>query len=249
MKNTFKIEFTCLYYLIGFICFLTGYFKDYIWISLLILIHECGHITGAIWYGWKIERVMIFPFGGMTVFNEQLNRPTYQEWWIVLLGPIYQIFLYFILCHFHMTNPMFTIYHFLLLGFNLLPIIPLDGSKILLLILEKMFPYYYAQYIGYWISMLGSCILLLYAFFSKNLIFVIILIFIMKETIKFKKQIPYQMKKFLLERYLYTFPLKTKQMKTPNLYQIKRGYQYVYLYHHIWETEKTLLHQYFKPFV
>lgn len=139
MKNTFKFEFHILYYVVAFFCMLMGYFKNFIWISLLIMVHECGHVTGAILCNWKIDKVMILPFGGMTILKENLNKPLYQEWLIVLLGPLYQMAFYFFLLFLHKMNFEFRFYHYILLGFNLLPMIPLDGSKMLGLLLEHFF--------------------------------------------------------------------------------------------------------------
>ena len=149
MKNTFRFEFHILYYLVGLFCLLLGYFKDFIWISLLIMVHECGHVTGAVLNNWKIEKVMILPFGGMTLLKEYFNRSIHQEWWIVLLGPLYQMCFWILLYFLGYTNSTFTMYHFLLLGFNLIPIIPLDGSKMLQLILEHFFLMYMRNILGF----------------------------------------------------------------------------------------------------
>ncbi len=170
MKNTFKFEISILYYIVGLFCFLTGYFKDFIWISILIMIHECGHVTGAILCNWKIERVLILPFGGMTFLKESLSRPIYQEWIIVLLGPIYQMVFFLILCFLRYMNPTFMLYHFLLLGFNLLPIIPLDGSKMLQLCLESFLPYRRSKYIGLWVSIFILIVLVGYTIYSRNIL-------------------------------------------------------------------------------
>ena len=54
MKRTFKIH--PIYYLIAFITIFTGKFKDFTLITLIIFIHELGHISAAIYYKWKIEK-------------------------------------------------------------------------------------------------------------------------------------------------------------------------------------------------
>lgn len=246
MKNTFKFEFHMLYYLVGLFCLLMGYFKDFIWISLLIIVHECGHVTGAILWNWKIERVVILPFGGMTYLKENLNRPLKQEWWIVLLGPIYQMVFFLILYFLGYVHPTFTLYHFLLLGFNLLPLIPLDGSKILQLCLEPFCSYFHAKYIGFFISILLVLFLGCYVVYSKNLLLGIIVLFIVKENWSFFKKIPYIMEKFLLERYLYTFQFK-KQMwiSNGNLYAMRRGYKHLFFNNGTWKTEGEVLNAYF----
>ncbi len=241
MRNNFPFEFHILYYLVGFICLLTGYFKDFIWISILIMIHELGHVTGAILKNWRIEKVVILPFGGMTLFQEQCNRPIKEEWVIVLLGPLYQILFFLLLSVLHYTNPTFTMYHLLLLQFNLLPIIPLDGFKMLQLVLETFFSYKNAKYIGFWISIILLCGLILYATMYQNLVFFIILLFLAKENYRFYREIPYQIDKFLLERYLYVFSFpKIKKIKGQKLNQMKRGYSHLFLIDGQWKNEMEI---------
>ena len=70
---------------------ITGHFKGFIWFSLIIIIHEFGHILMGIIYGWKIEKVIILPFGALTIFHENLNRKIKEEFWIVVMGPLFQI--------------------------------------------------------------------------------------------------------------------------------------------------------------
>lgn len=246
MKNTFRFEFHVLYYLVGLFCFLMGYFKDFIWISLIIMIHELGHVTGAILNNWKIDKVVILPFGGMTLLSEQLNRPIVQEWGIVLLGPLYQMLFWWILCILNYTNPTFTMYHFLLLGFNLIPVIPLDGSKMLQLLLERFFSYKRAKYVGLWISLFLLLLLVGYAIDSKNIILGVILLFIAKENWNFYHTIPYQMDKFLLERYLHHFSFsKIKKVKGIQLEKMKRGYTHLFWVKGKWNTEQDVLQNYY----
>ncbi len=247
MKNTFQFEIHILYYIVGLFCFLLGYFKDFIWISLLIIVHECGHITGAILQNWKIEKVIILPFGGMTILKEYLNRPVYQEWWIVLLGPLYQMLFWCLLHGLHFTNPTFTMYHFLLLFFNLIPIIPLDGFKILQLLLERFFSYMHAKYIGLSISIMLLFFLGIYTIMCKNILLGIILIFLIKENWKFYHMIPYQIDKFILERYLYNFHFpKIQKIKGTHLKKMKRGYMHLFYIQGEWKNEKEILKNYYR---
>ena len=93
MKKIFKIH--PIYYLTAIITIITGNFKDFTLITLIIIIHELGHISAAIYYKWNIEKIIILPFGGITIFNEYLNRPIKEELIIALAGPISNYFLLF----------------------------------------------------------------------------------------------------------------------------------------------------------
>jgi len=134
MKNIYpKITFHPLLLFFALLAIFTAHFQQFLTFMLIIFIHECGHLLFAFLFHWKIEKIIFLPFGGMIKFHEKLNRPIYQEFLIVLGGPLFQILFSFV-------YP--TIYHIPLLIFNLLPIYPLDGSKILLLIFNVCFSYY-----------------------------------------------------------------------------------------------------------
>ncbi|MEG2311502.1 MAG: M50 family metallopeptidase, partial [Bacilli bacterium] len=137
IKSIFKIHF--LFYVVSFICIITGLFKPFLIITILIVIHELGHLLMALYYGWKIDKIIIFPFGGVTKFNEKINKPIREEFLILIMGPIIQIIFYFLCDYFFGYNAMLEKYHYTLLIFNLLPIFPLDGSKLVHLFLEIFF--------------------------------------------------------------------------------------------------------------
>lgn len=222
MKNIFsKLYFHPLILLFSLFIILTGNFKNYLIFLSIILFHELGHILTSVIFHWKIAKVVLLPFGAMTIYENNLNKPIYQEFLILIMGPIFQI-IYYYFTH----NP----YHYFLLFINLLPIYPLDGSKIVLLFLNKITSYYYSFIIIYSLSIIviiGLCfkiniinyIMLFYLFIHliKN-------IFLLKDTIvsicfdryknkyKFKKNIflkKYSYKKIMRDRYHF-FTINSK---------------------------------------
>ena len=42
-------------------------------------------------FKWNIEKVILLPFGALTIFNEDLNRRMFEEFLIVIMGPLFQI--------------------------------------------------------------------------------------------------------------------------------------------------------------
>ena len=91
----------------------------------------------GILFRWKIEKVLILPFGGISIFHEDLNRPIKEEFLIVIMGPIFQIVFTLIVYYFFRVDD-FVYYSLIILGFNLLPIFPLDGSNIMSLLFNKV---------------------------------------------------------------------------------------------------------------
>jgi stage IV sporulation protein FB len=135
---------------------------------------------------------------------------------------------------------LFKEYNYHILMFNLLPIHPLDGSKILNLILNKIFPYKLTHKISIIVSIITLIILLYINYYNFNYTTILIISVIISNIIKYYHNINYLFNKFLLERYLYNFNYyKPKRItKIDNMYKEK--------YHIIKEkkayfTEKELL--------
>ena len=102
----------------------------------------------AKYYKWNFDKIAIYPFGGCTKFDEKINRSMKEELFILFNGPIFQMILFafvFILFNEGFISfrgyTIFKHYHYTLLLFNLLPIYPLDGGKILNIVINYLFPF------------------------------------------------------------------------------------------------------------
>ena len=243
MKNIFKIH--PLYYIVALITIFTGLFKDFIYITLLIFIHEIGHLIGALYYKWNIKKVVILPFGGITIFNELINKSLKEEFVILVLGPLFQILFYFILRYLNIETNLITNYHYALLIFNMLPIIPLDGSKLLNIILNKIFSFKLSHIISLFISLICLIYLFIRTIIIKNLILFIILIFLLIKNIKEIYLHKYLFNKFLFERYNYNLKFKKiKRIKGLKIYKMKKDYKHLF-YLNKYITENEILKDYF----
>ncbi|MBP3461357.1 MAG: hypothetical protein J6K21_02995 [Bacilli bacterium] len=244
MKTIFKIH--PIYYVVAFIMIITGMFKDFIYVTLLILIHEIGHSIMALIYGWKIKKIILLPFGGITIFNELINKSLKEEFLILIMGPIFQIIFYFILILLNITTPLIKNYHYSLLIFNMLPIIPLDGSKLLNIILNKIISFKKSHLITIYVSIITIIFLTLKSFKIKNLVLLFILIFLILKVIKELKEHKYMFNKFLFERYNYNLKFnKIKYIKGINLSKMKKEYKH-FFYDKKYYTEKEILKKHFK---
>ena len=202
MKKKYKIFIHPLYYAVFFICFFTGYLKYYLIYTLVIIVHELGHIFAGLMLKWPISNVTIYPFGCMTTFNNKINSSLLEEFLILLYGPLFQILFY----RLFPTNC-----HFFILAFNLLPIYPLDGSKLLLIVLNKFFSFYYSYIIVYIISFITIFFIMISYFSFINLLIFMYLLFDLYRYIFLLKDIMYM---FYYERY----KLNYKYKKTHNIY-------------------------------
>lgn len=246
MKTIQKFEIHPIYYIIALIYIITGTFRPFLWITLLIFIHELGHIVAGIILKWNIEKVVIMPMGGITIFKEALNRPIIEELIIAVTGPIFQIIFYLMINN-YINYPWFRSAHYALLLFNLLPIIPLDGSKILHSITDILYSYQVSHKITIMISLIlliiGSTICL----YINNLIIYIMFICIAIKVREEYKLSKLRFQKFLLERYLNKYYFnKTKYIQNRDLNKMYRDYNHLFFINNHWESERKILKNYFE---
>lgn len=228
---------------------LSGYFRYIFILTFIIIFHELGHLFFAYLCGYKEASVVIYPFGGITKYNGYLNSPMLQELFLLIGGPLFQEILFLILSILYKNNLISEInfniihlFHTNLIYFNFLPIIPLDGSKLLLLILEKFFSYKKSNVTLIIISFIS---ILLFSIFEKRIIFILLACLLIKSIIEEASLLNLKYNKFLLERYLYTFNLKKGKLIN-KIDEIRRGKKHNIIEKGIIYTEKEYLHKYFK---
>jgi len=167
--NKFKINNYTYFFFVA--CALCGYLKNISIIFFICLIHEMGHIFFIKLFKYEIVSVELLPFGGFTTTNKLINSNINKDIIIAFGGILFQIifiiFLYLLKNNFNLiTYNLFINYNFILIIFNLIPIIPLDGNNILHLFLEKFFSYK----ISYYLNLIFSLIFLI-LFFIINYIY------------------------------------------------------------------------------
>ena len=90
-----KVKIDNSTYIILLISFLAGYFEYMYLFLLIIFIHESGHILFGYLVNFKYSKIIIYPFGGLTVYNEDLNANSNKELFSLLGGLIFQLLFYF----------------------------------------------------------------------------------------------------------------------------------------------------------
>ena len=154
--------------------------------------------------GVEVKEIYIYPLGGITKFNMDLNISIKKELLILMMGPLFQFIAYFILIIIMPTRQeLIHIYHYSILTFNLLPIYPLDGGKLLNLLLNNFISYKLSLNIINIISYLTIICIFIFTNKTANIIIMIILLLFL--VTKEKKRINYIYNKFLLERYLKNY--------------------------------------------
>ena len=237
IKNIFKIH--PLFYLTAFVCVLTANFKNFIIFSSIIIVHELGHIIGAIIFKWQIDKVILLPFGGITIFQENIDKSLKEEFIIAILGPLFQL----IFCFLYSDNPIFNQYNLIILLFNLLPIYPLDGSKIVNILFNEFIPFKKSHILTIIVSLITLSIILLSI--KYNLLLYLILLFIILEVIKEITKHNYYFNRFLLERYLYSNNNYQKKKIINDIKKMQKQTKHIFKINNKYFTEREIIRNLF----
>ena len=202
-----------------------GSYKECIILSFLIGIHELGHCLAAKTFSIPVKKIIIYPLGGISIFDMDININKIKEFWILIMGPLFQTLAYLLLNLIIKDKTLIKMYHFGILSFNLLPIYPLDGGRILNLFINHLLPYKKSFKLSILISYIIT-ILVLFSntHFNINMIitYVLLITIIRKEQLK----LSFYFYKFLLERLLkkYYFKKNTIVYKLDDYYKYKNNY-------------------------
>ncbi len=134
-----------------FITRLLVYAAGGILLVLSILWHERVHILAASSYGIGCRGIVLFAFGGMALLKEAPNTSR-ASFWIAIAGPIASFIaaagLFVVYRLLATMLPMdvilgralltFALFNLVLCMFNLIPIFPLDGGRVLYSILWRV---------------------------------------------------------------------------------------------------------------
>ncbi len=199
-----------LLWLIIAISILTARFLELSILLALIFIHEMGHAVAATLFSWRIKSIALLPFGGMAEMDEHGNRPLYEEAIVILAGPLQHLWLMggaFCFYEFNWISQehysLFLSYNLMVMLFNLLPIWPLDGGKLVFLLLSyiKSFPAAHRLTLIISVVCIVLFAILTIVLMPKNLNVWVILAFLLFSLYHEWKQHRFVFMRFLLERY------------------------------------------------
>lgn len=191
---------------------LTGYFLEAITLFSIVLVHELGHLAAASGFGWRVREVQLLPFGGVLVVDELGSVPTWEELVVSLAGPLQHVWLIALALlmkwldvgtaswwdYFIEANIMIGL-------FNLLPVMPLDGGKVMQSLLGYLLSYHNTILYSVWISMflsLGIIVMAIIQLISGQLPLNILVIgiFLLVSNWYAYRQLPYHFFRFLIGR-------------------------------------------------
>lgn len=166
---------------------------EYLMLFVIVLLHEFGHSLACRQTGGKADQIILWPFGGVA-FVRPPPRPG-AELWSIAAGPLVNVLLIpvvggLIWAHLKLgwgaghpdytkfLQDVFTMNAFLL-GFNLLPVYPLDGGQILRSLLWFVFGRARSLQIATILGAVGIVVLFGFLLLAQvgNLIFTLLMAF------------------------------------------------------------------------
>lgn len=214
---------------------------------LIVFIHELGHITMALIFKYKIIKINIYPFGGYTVFETNINNPFIKEFMVFIGGILFQT-IFFLLTKSYLDNSIYIYkiiehYNSSILLFNILPIIPLDGSKVINILLNKIFSFKIAHLISIYISYIFIVIIIIKS--SNNLSYLVMMILLFCILIKEHKKHKYIFNAFLIERYIKNLHFnKNNFIKNLNVKYMKKYKNNIFILDNKYVDEREVLNSF-----
>ncbi|NDE64161.1 MAG: hypothetical protein EB053_07415, partial [Chlamydiae bacterium] len=166
-----------------------------------VILHEFGHALAARFFGIQTRDITIYPMGGVARL-EKMSHDPFEELVIALSGPAVNFLIFFLLlpiCIQFSPTPfdfenlippnsfLGSLNHYLkmlmfsnlgLLIFNLLPIFPMDGGRVLRALLNLAVGFSNATIISVTLGNLGAIFLVFLGLFSSNYILVLLAFFV-----------------------------------------------------------------------
>lgn len=197
-----KLKISSSFGILIVLAFFTGFIIKVIALLGIIILHEIGHIVLCLKYKRKIDKIYIMPFGAFMKYEEDSNTFLKEEFLIAGAG-IFMNFLIFIIGKiFDFPSYVMTMNQFVLC-FNLLTIYPLDGGRLVEIILCKLFSFKFAVFLTSIISFITIILLLMFNLFSLNSINLLLMLGVLFfENIKYFKNKNVRFNRFLLTKYL-----------------------------------------------
>ncbi len=151
-----------------------GGFSGGIWSTLIIILvfacvvlHELGHCLAAQKYGVHIHRILLLPIGGMAQFGSIPRQPR-RELVIAFAGPLVNFLIVGILYlisgsperllddenYYNLPDllSLLLVFNLIMGCFNLLPVFPMDGGRVLRALLALKFTYLNATKLAVYIA-------------------------------------------------------------------------------------------------
>ena len=196
-----KIKIHYSFYLLLFIGFFSGVLKEVLIFTMIVMLHELSHLLASLIFCKKVNNITITLIGGVIDLDSNENG-LIQEFIINISGILMNLLLIIIIKSFkenYYTKLIYE-YNLIMIIFNSLPIYPLDGYRILDLILFNYCnKYKIVKFITYF-SFFLSIVFILFGIIKNSIGICIISLFLLyKNIININKREEIFLKKIVAE--------------------------------------------------
>ncbi|MFY0517405.1 site-2 protease family protein [Lysinibacillus sp. UGB7] len=170
-----------------FVMILSGQIAYYAIILSSLLWHEVGHLLAAKICGVKVKSCVITPYGGEIEFDNPAVVQATSLLWIALGGPIATLLgigLAFFMPELLATKLIEV--QLVLLAINVIPILPLDGGRIMIACLFLFYPTVRAfeHYYSFCLAIVTLLFIMTLGYLPQSIFLAVLCLFIWLQVIK-----------------------------------------------------------------
>lgn len=224
-----KLKVSWLWCLFLLFAIYTNTTKTLCYIFLMLSVHEGMHVLAGYIFHYPVEKIIIYPFGVCAQMEYIGYGNIAKELLIVVAGPsVHLLFPYFfrwLAAASVISYPYMEYLQMLNMSifiFNILPIYPLDGGRIIQCLAHSVLPFRKAQISTLLISVINLYLLFYYRFLS-GLNGWIILVFLGFQIIVGFRQLTLAQISFYHYRYLHPVKGRDKLNKGDDLYRARHN--------------------------
>ncbi len=236
-----NIKVNPLFFAFTLILIVSGHIVDFAFITLSLVAHELSHALMARLRGYVVKNTIIMPYGAMMSVNESFDKTS--SILIGLAGPVSNLLLSLITLGVWWLFPSIYPYtisflyaNLSLAIFNLLPVYPLDGSRVLLgFCKNKLKAIKGLQIAGVIVSLVFLALFIASIFFKVNFSLGIMAVFLFYGAAFGAKE---EMYISVLESANKNYVIGVEKKSV----EIDKNTPIVRLYHHVSSKSKTTFH-------
>jgi len=189
----------------------TGTIRELAVLFAIVIVHELGHVMAMRAFGWRVREIRLLPFGGAAETEEGGAVPAAEETVVAISGPLQNVWMgsaAFFLARLDGVDTEWAMYiaqaNAIIALFNLLPIHPLDGGRLLSAWLSVRLPYQTALKWSVRIGLALSAAMIAAAcvpvFGGVQLNLLLIGLFLLASNWRMRRDLPYLFVRFLVRR-------------------------------------------------
>lgn len=239
-KLLLKIEIHPLTLLYFVLSIFSGYIKWYLGTMMIVIFHETCHLLMACYFHFDIEKIEILPFGAYLSLIDFYEHSSLENICVLLAGPCSHLLIVFLLRF--IESSVFYEYmemmNMLIFLFNLMPIYPLDGGRMIGIVLQEFMDLKESFYFHIKLSVMSLCLLTVF-YLRINTLVVIVYLFI--QQLIYYLSIPSLLRDYFIHISIL-YPRKRIIVHKALIY--RRGYHNYYIRKNKIIDEKEMIYEF-----